>query len=50
MTNSIDPDQTPSCAASDQGLYCLRRLSEYLGQIGDQFLPRHTKVSPGIFG
>ena len=22
MANSVDPDQTPRCAASDQGLHC----------------------------
>ena len=27
MANSVDPDQTPLNAASDQGLHCLLRLS-----------------------
>ena len=26
MTSSVDPDQTPQSAASDQGLHCLLRL------------------------
>ena len=26
VANSLDPDQTPRCAASDQGLNCLLRL------------------------
>ena len=25
MANSVDPDQTPHNAASDQGLHCLQR-------------------------
>ena len=27
--NSVDPDQTPRSAASDQGLYCLLFIQQY---------------------
>ena len=30
LTNSVDADQTPRSAASDQGLHCLRQLQEFL--------------------
>ena len=33
FTNSIDPDQTTQNAASDQGLHCLLKSQEVMGQI-----------------
>ena len=30
LTNSIDPDQMPQNAASDQGQYCLHEEQEFL--------------------
>ena len=32
-TNSVNPNQTPHSAASDQGLHCLLRMSQYFGYI-----------------
>ena len=30
LANSVDPDQTPQNAASDQGLHCLQLIREFL--------------------
>ena len=30
LANSVDPDQTPQSAASDQGLHCLHYEHEFL--------------------
>ena len=31
LRNSVDPDQTPQNAASDQGLHCLLKVQEVKG-------------------
>ena len=33
FANSVDPDQMPHFAASDQGLHCLPYIPQYLRQI-----------------
>ena len=30
LANSVDPDQTPQNAASDQGRHCLHKVQEFL--------------------
>ena len=33
FANSVDPDQTPQYAASDQGLHCLPYIQQYFKHI-----------------
>ena len=33
LATSVDPDQTPQNAASDQDLHCLLKLQEHKGQL-----------------
>ena len=36
LANSVDPDQTPQNAASDQGLHCLHLVQEFLSIVKPQ--------------
>ena len=42
LANSADPDQTPQKAASDQGLYCLRKLQELRSKRNSLTFPFRT--------
>ena len=41
LANSVDPDQTPQNAASDQGQHCLHNIQECMQHITIVKLARH---------
>ena len=49
MANSVDPDQTPRCAASDLGLHCLLRPAcpNTLSKCGNLIKSNPLRNDPG---